>query len=97
MVSIIIIVIACPCALTISTPVTYAAGLAAAAQRGVIVKGGARLEALGSVEKVVFDKTGTLTENQLIMRKIYTDGVTIDIKQTDEKLLAPQNYRNFEK
>lgn len=40
----IIIVIACPCALTISTPVTYAAGLAACAQHGIIVKGGARLE-----------------------------------------------------
>ncbi len=44
----IIIVIACPCALTISTPVTYAAGLAATAQRGVIVKGGARLEVRSS-------------------------------------------------
>ena len=42
-------VIACPCALTISTPVTHAAGLAATAQRGVLVKDGARLEALGCV------------------------------------------------
>ncbi|KAL3935253.1 MAG: hypothetical protein SGBAC_009192 [Bacillariaceae sp.] len=57
----IIIVIACPCSLTISTPVTYAAGLAATAQKGIVVKGGAKLEAMGSVEKVVFDKTGTLT------------------------------------
>jgi Cd2+/Zn2+-exporting ATPase len=58
----IIIVIACPCALTISTPVTYAAGLAATAQRGIIVKGGAKLEAMGSVDRIVFDKTGTLTK-----------------------------------
>lgn len=57
----IIIVIACPCALTISTPVTYAAGLAATAQRGVIIKGGSKLEAMGSVDRIVFDKTGTLT------------------------------------
>lgn len=57
----IIIVIACPCSLTISTPVTYAAGLAATAQKGIVVKGGAKLEAMGSVDKVVFDKTGTLT------------------------------------
>ena len=57
----IIIVIACPCALTISTPVTYAAGLAATAKRGVIIKGGAILEAMGSVDRIVFDKTGTLT------------------------------------
>ena len=60
----IIIVIACPCALTISTPVTYAAGLAATAQQGIIVKGGARLEALGSVKRIIFDKTGTLTEGK---------------------------------
>jgi Cd2+/Zn2+-exporting ATPase len=58
----IIVVIACPCALTISTPVTYAAGLAATAQRGIIVKGGAKLEAMGSVDRIVFDKTGTLTK-----------------------------------
>jgi Zn2+/Cd2+-exporting ATPase len=60
----IIVVISCPCALTISTPVTYAAGLAATAQRGIIVKGGAHLETLGGVETVVFDKTGTLTNGQ---------------------------------
>ncbi|KAL3918150.1 MAG: hypothetical protein SGILL_004373 [Bacillariaceae sp.] len=58
----IIVVIACPCALTISTPVTYAAGLAATAQRGVIIKGGSKLEAMGSVDRVIFDKTGTLTK-----------------------------------
>jgi Cd2+/Zn2+-exporting ATPase len=60
----IIVVIACPCSLTISTPVTYAAGLAATAQRGIIVKGGAKLEAMGSVDKIVFDKTGTLTKGK---------------------------------
>jgi len=57
----IIIVIACPCALTISTPVTYSAGLAAAAQRGIIIKGGNKLEALGNVKTVLLDKTGTIT------------------------------------
>lgn len=60
----ILVVIACPCALTISTPVTYAAGLAATAKRGVIIKGGAKLEAMGSVDRVVFDKTGTLTKGK---------------------------------
>jgi Cd2+/Zn2+-exporting ATPase len=62
--ALIIIVISCPCALTISTPVTYAAGLAAAAQKGIVVKGGASLEALGSVDKCLFDKTGTLTRGK---------------------------------
>jgi len=58
------IIVACPCALIISTPVTYVAGLAALAQRGVIVKGGAHLEALGRIGKVAVDKTGTLTEGK---------------------------------
>ncbi|KAL7485422.1 hypothetical protein ACHAW6_011020 [Cyclotella cf. meneghiniana] len=60
----IIIVIACPCALTISTPVTYSAGLAATAKRGIIIKGGSRLEALGNAKTVIFDKTGTLTQGR---------------------------------
>lgn len=58
------IVIACPCALIISTPVTYVAGLAATAQVGVIVKGGAHLETLGMVKHIAFDKTGTLTQGK---------------------------------
>ncbi|KAL7565707.1 hypothetical protein ACA910_005403 [Epithemia clementina (nom. ined.)] len=58
----IIIVIAYPSAFTLSTPVMYAAGLAATAQRGIVVKGRASSEALGNVRTVFFDKTGTLTE-----------------------------------
>ena len=53
------IVVACPCALIISTPVAYVAGLAATAQKGILVKGGAFLEALGQVSHICFDKTGT--------------------------------------
>ena len=56
-----LIVIACPCALIISTPVTYVAGLAAAAQKGIIIKGGSHLESLAAVKIVGCDKTGTLT------------------------------------
>jgi len=70
----IIIVIACPCALTISTPVTYAAALAATAQRGIIVKGGSSLEALGSVEKIIFDKTGTLTTGEFVLSELHSVG-----------------------
>ena len=60
-------IVACPCALTISTPVTYSAGIAAAAQRGIIIKGGSKLEALGNVKTVLFDKTGTITSGRFTL------------------------------
>eukprot|EP00586_Coscinodiscus_wailesii_P017130 CAMPEP_0172519442 /NCGR_PEP_ID=MMETSP1066-20121228/291418_1 /TAXON_ID=671091 /ORGANISM="Coscinodiscus wailesii, Strain CCMP2513" /LENGTH=1043 /DNA_ID=CAMNT_0013302033 /DNA_START=55 /DNA_END=3186 /DNA_ORIENTATION=+ len=70
----IIVVIACPCALTISTPVTYAAGLAATAKKRIIVKGGARLEALGSVKIIVFDKTVMLTQGEFQLNHLVVMG-----------------------
>jgi Cd2+/Zn2+-exporting ATPase len=79
----IFIVIACPCALTISTPVTYSAGLAAAAKRGIIIKGGGKLEALGNVKTVLFDKTGTVTTGRFTLSHLDVVG---DLKSRKEIL-----------
>ena len=82
--ALVLLVIACPCALVISTPVTIVSGLAAAARRGILIKGGVYLELGHQLRALALDKTGTLTHG----RPVQTDYLALHSDACDPAQLA---------
>jgi Cd2+/Zn2+-exporting ATPase len=80
--SLVLLVIACPCALVIATPVSIVSGLTALARRGVLVKGGVYLEAVGKLRALAVDKTGTITQG-----KPQVVGITATSDLPDDEIL----------
>lgn len=77
--SLVLLVISCPCALAISTPVSMVSAITAGTKNGIIIKGGEYIEELSKIKAISFDKTGTLTEGNLVIEDIKTfNGVCVE-------------------
>lgn len=85
------LVISCPCALVISVPLGFFAGIGGASKHGILIKGSCYLEALSKPETIVFDKTGTLTKGTFAV----TELVPAEHISSDELLTAAANAENY--
>ena len=92
--ALVLLVIACPCALVISTPVTVVSGLATGARRGILIKGGTYLEDARRLKVVALDKTGTITEGKpkLVDWRVWDGADEADARQLAASLAARSDH-----
>ena len=74
--ALVFLVVSCPCALVISIPLGFFAGIGIASRNGILIKGANYLEALNSIDTIVFDKTGTLTQGKFTLKRIKPVGIS---------------------
>jgi Zn2+/Cd2+-exporting ATPase len=90
--ALIFLVVSCPCALLISVPLSFAAAVSKASQKGIIVKGASVLQALSEIKTIVFDKTGTLTKGQFKLEKVVNLDENVDILSIAAHILSSSTH-----
>ena len=92
--ALVLLVIACPCALVVSTPVTIVSGLATAARRGILIKGGTYLEEARNLKAVALDKTGTITQGKpsLVDWQVWNGADAADVRHIAASLAGRSDH-----
>ena len=88
------LVIACPCSIAISVPLSYFSGIGRASKEGILVKGSDYLDGLKDINKIVFDKTGTITTGKFQLQKIIPLDNTMDDKEILKYFVLGESFSN---